>query len=112
MSSGLIEGCSVSGNIEIFIEGVDNGSSYIGGIAGYSTGTIVNCHNTAGVSSIISSGNSKAVIDNFAGGVCGYGKTITYCSNKGSVSAKITCGNTTEESCYIRIKKRNLYNMF
>lgn len=79
-NSGLIENCYTEG--EVYAKG-----DYVGGIAGYSKGAIVDSYNTAIVTGIGSS-------DNFFGGVAGYNESgvITGCYNTGEVTGRFRLG--------------------
>ena len=66
---GIIENCSVSGNVE--------GNGYVGGITGKNKGTITACHSSATVEGIN------------VGGIAGQSNvSITACYSTGSVTAK------------------------
>ena len=79
------------------VNGYIKGRNYVGGVVGYSYGTISNCHNTGSVSA------SDSV-----GGVAGYSYgTISNCHNTGSVSARDSVGGiagfsttSTISNCY------------
>ena len=65
---GIIENCSVSGNVE--------GNGYVGGITGKNKGTITACHSSATVEGIN------------VGGIAGQSNvSITACYSTGSVTA-------------------------
>ncbi|MGN0207158.1 MAG: GLUG motif-containing protein, partial [Muribaculaceae bacterium] len=93
-SGGVIKNLGVEGTV------TDTGSDYgsVGGVCGYSAGTITGCYNKATVSGYYES----------VGGVCGKnGGTITNCYNTGDVSGTGSntggvCGmnNNTITGCY------------
>ena len=90
-----------------------NGPSYVGGIAGYNSGTISNCYNTGGISGSsyvggIAGGNNSGTItncyntgdisatNNYAGGIAGYNSgTISNCYNTGGISGSSSVGGIT-----------------
>ena len=78
MEKGVIKNLTVEGKILSL-----NRYSQAGGIVGYSTGTIINCHNKAD----IKSGSAS-------GGVAGYNHsgTITDCTNTGNITGSSTAG--------------------
>ena len=61
-------------------------SVYAGGICGYSSANITNCHNSSDVSSS-SISYSSTTFPSFSGGVCGYSSSavVTNCYNTGNV---------------------------
>ena len=61
-------------------------SVYAGGICGYSSANITNCHNSSDVSSS-SISSSSTIFPSFSGGVCGYSSSavVTNCYNTGNV---------------------------
>ena len=68
--SGTVQDLTVSGNVS---------GSYVGGVVGYNSGSVINCTNTG---SVKGSGNNSAV-----GGVVGLNlASVTNCYNTGSVS--------------------------
>ena len=66
-------------------------NAYAGGICGYTTTTISNCHNAGNISSISSSGNSNSI--SCTGGICGYVYSggnniiINNCHNSGAITS-------------------------
>ncbi|MBQ5934049.1 MAG: hypothetical protein IJL55_10125, partial [Lachnospiraceae bacterium] len=81
-NQGLFGYISSNGTVKnIGVEGGEiKGKSYIGGVAGYNFGIIINCYNTGSIS-----GGDGA----FVGGVAGYNYegTITNCYNTGSINS-------------------------
>ena len=71
------------------------GNSCVGGVAGFSNGTIQNCRNAATVS------GSSNVGDVYVGGVTGYNNgTVQYCCNTGAVSGNGAVGGVAGVNGY------------
>ena len=77
-----------------------NGYSYVGGVAGYNTGTIQNCYNTGAVSAT-----------GYVGGVAGFNiGTIQNCYNIGAVSGEGYVGGVAGWNYGTNAKIANCYN--
>ncbi|MEG2274607.1 MAG: GLUG motif-containing protein, partial [Clostridia bacterium] len=81
--AGLI-GCLINGTVSnLTVEGSVKGKDNVGGIAGYSTGTITNCTNK-----MIVTGSNNNI-----GGIAGYSTgTITNCTNGANVEGNAAVG--------------------
>ena len=79
-SGGTVQNLAVDGAVTVKDFVSSGGASYVGGVAGYNAGNVLNCSSTVVVSGTYNS---------YAGGVVGYNKdgSVKGCSNTGSVSA-------------------------
>ena len=110
-----IESCSVSGTISGAEFGDEAYGSYVGGIVGYSEGTITNCTSSCTIQETlyqvggIAGGTDNGTITNcentgsieglgMTGGIVGEAddSTITNCSNSGTVTGKQNTGDTRD----------------
>ncbi len=107
-SSSVIKNVTTTGTVK--------GGAYVGGIAGYSSGTIINCQNQAAVTStgncvggivgssgtIINCQNQAAVTGNqYVGGISGSEATVTNCLNTGTVTGAQPTGGIVGYAFYL-----------
>ena len=91
---GTVKNLGVSGNVE--------GSESVGGVVGYSSGTVTNCYNTGAVT-----GSSSSY---YIGGVVGYSSgTVTNCYNTGNITGTSAVGGIVGYNYYGTVT--NCYNI-
>lgn len=83
--------------VNLGVTGTVSGSSYVGGIAGSSSGTIANCFNQANVTGI----------NNYVGGISGSSQLIQQCYNTGTITARGYVGGISGDGDTVS----NSYNM-
>jgi hypothetical protein len=100
VKSGCISNLSSAGRIQVNRTKAATMHTYTGGICGYTTSRLNNCHNTTEIF-LLCSTSSDVACYSYAGGICGYSTAIIEgCHNIGDISCSTIAGGSYYcESC-------------